>query len=419
MGLTSTDSFYQDNISVVRLLRTLLYPFLLPGGAICLAAALLVDNVDPAVLSRSPTSQAPVLVTGLGVLLAWRLRRDRVVLALFVVLLGHLAVTRSHSGALGPFDFPAIAVLLPLNLALTRLLPERCLLTRSGLGHGVLFLVQVVLTAWLYHRYGPTAQAWLEHKWVAALLQDAHVPLPPLGITAFATAALLLGACWGRHPTALDSSFLWALGALFAALTRDAAGASHVYFATAGAILLVGLIEACHGLAYRDELTRLPARRALNEALAGAGRKFTLAMVDVDHFKKVNDRHGHDVGDQVLKMLAGHLTEVTGGGRAYRYGGEEFTLLFPRKGLDQVLPHLERLREAIAAEPFRLRRFPRPFRKSQRPKRRTKPLRSLRVTVSMGVAQCGAQNPNAAAVTKAADRALYRAKRGGRNQVRK
>ena len=60
-------------------------------------------------------------------------------------------------------------------------------------------------------------------------------------------------------------------------------------------ILAAGVLETSHGMAFRDELTGLPARRALNEALLKVGRRYTVAMVDVDHFKKVNDRYGHDV----------------------------------------------------------------------------------------------------------------------------
>lgn len=79
-------------------------------------------------------------------------------------------------------------------------------------------------------------------------------------------------------------------------------------------------------MAFRDELTGLPGRRALNERMQRLGRNYVIAMTDVDHFKKFNDTHGHDVGDQVLRLVASRLSKVTGGGRAHRYGGEEFAL---------------------------------------------------------------------------------------------
>ena len=72
--------------------------------------------------------------------------------------------------------------------------------------------------------------------------------------------------------------------------------------------------------------------------MAGLGPRYVLAMADVDHFKSFNDTHGHDTGDQVLKLVAARLAQVKGGGRAFRYGGEEFTVLFPDRTLDEALP---------------------------------------------------------------------------------
>ena len=78
-------------------------------------------------------------------------------------------------------------------------------------------------------------------------------------------------------------------------------------------------------------------------------------MTDVDHFKKFNDTYGHDVGDQVLRMVAARLKKVTGGGKAYRYGGEEFTIVFAGKTMEECQPHLEAVREAIENYAMQLR----------------------------------------------------------------
>ena len=103
-----------------------------------------------------------------------------------------------------------------------------------------------------------------------------------------------------------------------------------------------------YGLAYRDELTGLPSRRALNQLGLSLGNRYTVAMMDIDHFKQFNDTYGHDVGDQVLQWVGTQLTKLRGGGRVFRYGGEEFTLVFPRKKLEQTLERLETLRHSIA-----------------------------------------------------------------------
>ena len=108
-------------------------------------------------------------------------------------------------------------------------------------------------------------------------------------------------------------------------------------------------------LAYHDELTSLPARRAFNDALLRLQKPYAVAVVDIDHFKKFNDSYGHETGDQVLRMVAGKLAGITGGGRAYRVGGEEFSILFPGKTAKDALPHLELLRSVIEVSTFRVR----------------------------------------------------------------
>jgi diguanylate cyclase (GGDEF)-like protein len=143
-------------------------------------------------------------------------------------------------------------------------------------------------------------------------------------------------------------------------------------------------------------------------------------MADVDHFKSFNDTHGHDIGDQVLKLVAARLAEVGGGGRAFRYGGEEFTVLFADATLDEAQPHLEAIRASVAGYRMAVRGGSRPKEKEKGEKLRGPdsqlPEKMLSVTISIGAA---APDPGAtpAQVLKAADEALYRAKRGGRNRV--
>src|SRR5207253_9119178 len=135
---------------------------------------------------------------------------------------------------------------------------------------------------------------------------------------------------------------------------------SSAYFATGGLILVLSLIETWHGMAYDDELTGLPARRALNEALARLRGVYTVAMIDIDHFKRFNDEHGHDIGDQLLRMVGARLADIGGGGRAFRYGGEEFAVLFQGKDVSEAGIPLEALRRTIEAAPFTLRGSQRP-----------------------------------------------------------
>ena len=145
-------------------------------------------------------------------------------------------------------------------------------------------------------------------------------------------------------------------------------------------------------------------------------------MVDVDHFKKFNDTHGHDIGDQVLKLVGARLAEVGGGGIAYRYGGEEFSVLFPRADLAEALPHLEAIcarrsrgtawRCAARTGRSRPRRAP-----SSAATRSTRRRNSSRSPSPSASAHPDERLRTPAQVIRAADEALYRAKQGGRNRV--
>jgi len=177
------------------------------------------------------------------------------------------------------------------------------------------------------------------------------------------------------------------------------------------------LFETSHGMAYRDELTGISGRRALNEKLKRLGGDYLLAMVDIDHFKKFNDTHGHEIGDQVLRMVAKKLTRVKGGGQAFRYGGEEFTLVFPDKKLADCLPCLEEICAQVANAKFIPRAKDRPHKKPKTPPKRKPASNALSVTISIGAAASSRELMNPEQVLQAADKLLYRAKQQGRNRV--
>jgi predicted signal transduction protein with EAL and GGDEF domain len=164
-------------------------------------------------------------------------------------------------------------------------------------------------------------------------------PTPLLGRLAFAAAfAMAVARAWPTH-TPLELGIAGALVAFFMAETWVGDERLYALFMLAsGAVLVTAILQESHRLAFRDGLTGLPNRRALEEQLRALEPPYAIAMVDVDHFKKFNDSYGHDIGDQVLKVVATRIAEAPGGGRAYRYGGEEFTLLFPGLRLAQAMP---------------------------------------------------------------------------------
>src|SRR2546428_1163938 len=178
--------------------------------------------------------------------------------------------------------------------------------------------------------------------------------MPQPALVAFLAAIVLATMRFVLRPTVIQSSFAWTLIAVFLAL-NGGNPASTVYLATGGLVLVVSLIETSHRMAFSDELTGLPSRRALTDALLRLPDVYAIAMVDIDHFKRLNDDYGHAVGDQVLRLIGTTLTRTEGGGRPFRYGGEEVAVLFPGKSAGEALPYLENLREAIEAPGFVVR----------------------------------------------------------------
>jgi two-component system cell cycle response regulator len=164
-----------------------------------------------------------------------------------------------------------------------------------------------------------------------------------------------------------------------------------------------------HTTARRDPLTGLSNRLQLQEDLAALadrvtryGHRYSVALLDVDHFKPYNDLYGHPAGDTALRRVADVLARNSRAGDSwYRYGGEEFLCIFPEQAGDRAVRAIDRAR--IAIQDLRL------------PHRGNREYGVL--TVSAGVAELTGDSPDAVAVLQQADEALYRAKARGRNTV--
>lgn len=205
-----------------------------------------------------------------------------------------------------------------------------------------------------------------------------------------------------------------------AAIWPDGASRAVLFSFMSGAALTFtcAIMESSWRNANIDELTELPGRRSFKHNLERLGDRYVIAMVDVDHFKKVNDRYGHSTGDQVLRFIASFL-RYNQAGKAYRYGGEEFAIVCEDGELKKVVEQLEELRQAICGREFIVRSRTRP-RKADVDSRKADVThdKTITITVSIGVAQSGQAFFSPQDVVHAADKALYRAKKAGRNQVR-
>ena len=159
-------------------------------------------------------------------------------------------------------------------------------------------------------------------------------------------------------------------------------------------------VQAAEERATRDNLTGLPNRVALERAMANASLPCAILCVDIDHFKRINDTHGHAAGDGALKHLAGLFqSALRDGDLAARTGGEEFVLWLPGTPRESALDVAERLRGSIEEAVW--------IWSGKR----------IDLTCSIGVAAVPETTTQLANLIPAADAALYRAKRGGRNRV--
>ena len=374
-----------------------------------------------------------------GLLLAWRFHSSRIFSALLVLFLAQQAISYFSAGHVPPSGqgstaLAAVGLLLPLNFVLLSFQQEKGFTFSSVAPAALLLFVESVIVAVVCRPYAPAAARALHHALAPA-------PLPFATVLAFAAAAVLLLIRFLLFHKTAESGLLWALAACFLALRFGGVGRiPAAYFATAAFILAGAVVETSYLLAYHDELTTLPSRRAFHDGLLRLEAPYSIAMVDIDHFKRCNDTYGHDVGDQVLRLVASRLARVSGGGQAYRCGGEEFAILFPGKTSSDVLEHLEKLRADIEASRLKLRGKERRQEARGADRRRAGPgspgarartqtghaIRQLSraaspteisVTASLGVATSTEKNFSAEEIVKAADKALYRAKAAGRNRI--
>jgi len=383
----------------------------------------------------------PYAGAALGALLAWRFKRTRVVFLLALATLGHWLSGHWFSlpdqSLHGHMAHAAYAVLFPLNALLVAGFGDRGVLTGRGVALGLLMALQCLVAAFVVGggwglldpaasvRVQVEAGVWLDARF-APPSWAAWTSLTQPALAAFLLALLVLlsGAALRDQP--MDGGFLGAVAAVGLALHGQGTAHAPVVFNTlAPVILMAATVQDSWRMAFLDELTGLPGRRALMADTRHLGGRYVMAMVDVDHFKKFNDTYGHDTGDDVLRMVATRLAKVGGGGTAYRYGGEEFTVVFPRGAVEQAAPHLEALRKAIDESGFRIRNRTVRANKGAQGGKAAKGKgakgkngeRTVRVTVSIGAAERSDDAPTPAEVIKAADKLLYKAKKSGRNKV--
>src|SRR5262245_43071305 len=318
-----------------------LISLLAPGGVLVLGAWSLLreEVIRTAVEPYAVYFCFGALAT--AVLLSWYYEQSRLLCSSAAVMLTVLAL-QLRPGT--PELAKLAAMLLPLNFVRFASLKECGLLTRHGLLEAGLVATQAFAVVNL-----TSAQADAVNAFLVADRSGAVPWLPSSTVISFAIGIAVLVPLVLVRRTKVEQGLLWTLVAVFLGLYgMEDRQSVYIYCGAAGLILVLSVPEHGYALAYRDELTGLPGRRAFNHLTEHLGGAYAIAMCDVDHFKMLNDTHGHETGDHLLKMVAAKLSQVGGGGRAFRYGGEEFLVVFRGRSAKEAEPFADSLRHAVA-----------------------------------------------------------------------
>jgi diguanylate cyclase (GGDEF)-like protein len=310
----------------------------------------------------------------------------------------------------------SLCLLAPLNILIFSFSAERGVFSRyGGMRFGLLMLEIICMALLVILRAAPVVSALHVHFIHFGLLD--HTPVTQPGLLLLAIGLILLNDRLILRHSAELAAFFFALVAIGIMLHRQDTAGMAVFSAAAAIGFGHAIIQESWNMAYLDELTGLPGRRALEEQMRQLSGNHVIAMVDVDHFKRFNDTYGHDVGDQVLRFVASRLQKHAGSGKPFRYGGEEFCILYPGKYPDEVNNVLESLRADIESCRFEMRRQERRTDEQEGNPETQQDTGPLAITVSIGMAGNPQGNTDPWSVLKSADKALYAAKHAGRNRV--
>lgn len=394
-----------------------------------------LPHLSPEIMAHKVFTNFLILAPYLGLfliaILGWQVNQTRIFWsALLTVAIYHffihsseffeLAATRARS-------IEIITVAYPLALSIIFVMSESQLWSDKSLTRVLLGLWPFLIFVGLFN-WAPTIYQGLFFWSAANNAQLFQIPT----ITILAYVILLLVVIFEPEPKAKSYLIAQAAAAvpfIFCSqiclinntlLTVSTKNFNVIVsFSVMTAILLHAILRMYWQKVYLDILTEVPNRQALNERLITLQHPYSLAMIDIDHFKKFNDNYGHAEGDNVLHMVALTLKENLGP-RVYRYGGEEFCAIFMGEEAEKSHLAMEQARRTLENRSFHLRQMDREkpsIARKLTTKSEPKPPKGIQITVSIGVAYSTLKTKSHHDVIHSADKALYKAKEKGRNQV--
>ncbi|MCK5050787.1 MAG: GGDEF domain-containing protein [Candidatus Cloacimonetes bacterium] len=380
----------------------------------------------------------PYLLFVIVAILGVRSNNSGLILCTIILTISYFILNLSSSYPIIDFNFiipRIISFLLPINIFLFTFVEKKKI--RVFFLYIVIILIEVGVIRFLYYliefpeskiiiqfytefpKLAASLLVFTQYLYGVFLKTSLIDNIPVISLFTFIMIIVLLIAKFVSSRDVRNGGYLFVTISVFLAVcSSEPVPTLMLFFTASGLILLITTIEASFSMAYIDELTGLHGRRSLNETLSTLNKNYAIAMIDIDHFKKFNDRYGHKTGDQVLKMVAAKLSEVNSGAKSFRYGGEEFTTIFPGKTSKEAKPFMEEYRVILESTEFIVRS---PIRRSSTSKNRgksaSKDRKIVTVTVSIGIAEYSGNQTKPEKVLKAADKILYKAKHLGRNRV--
>jgi len=387
---------------------------LAPITVILVAWALAVKAESFSDVTRSLITVIPYVIALLAVFMSiWYQNSNSFFLVCFI-LVSYIFISMSQK------HFPMLveavtmlSVLLPINTVWLSISKERGIFSAYGRNKALIIIAQLI---WVFINIRIKSNVPMGQG-----MDQVYIEIKVPALILYILAAGLLLSCYIFKDQYMYLIYVAVLiTSIIVFSLSDRIVLTAIFISAIFVIMVIAMFDVSYSLAFYDTLTGVLSRRALEqELLKLGGRKYTIAMVDLDYFKKINDSYGHDIGDEVLKMVASILSKTLSKAKIFRYGGEEFVVLFTGKGYNDVMGQLELVRRTIEQRPFIVRSDNRPAKK---PDESAKCLMSrgkgkINFTVSIGLAQKTDQLKTSYDVIKKADEALYKSKQSGRNCI--
>jgi diguanylate cyclase (GGDEF)-like protein len=364
----------------------------------------------------------PYFLFAVALAIAHIFKQSRIAMVTMSLLIGYFTIQTQLQSPLSTgttlLELSLLSLLSPIAYFLAYAFKEQGIFSRGFIWHLASIALLFVWSLLILEHFNSGGFSDLK---TSLLLAVTHISLLPFILVLYLVAltgisAILVLSKNRRIDSVIYSAILITTNTV---VMFHVAYVSSIMFSLEGGLVIIYLISSGHEMAFNDRLTNLPSRRALELDLKHLGKQFTIAMLDIDHFKNFNDTYGHDIGDDVLKLVASRVAAVKGRAKAYRYGGEEFTIVFKGKGVKAAAPFLEDLRADIEQYDMVLRdadNRPKDDKLGVKNRRKKDGAQIVNVTVSIGACDSSSsKNPNV--ILKSADNALYKAKKGGRNKV--